>query len=78
MTKEDRDNVRIMLFKNNLSQTWLLSRLAEDGIVIGKSELSYALSGIRAGGKCEKIVQASLKILTDYENNYANARRSSL
>ena len=75
MSKEDRDKIRIMLFRNNLSQTWLICRLAEDGIVTDKSELSGALSGARCGKKIEKIITASLGILEDYENQYGNARR---
>lgn len=75
MSKEERDRIRIKLFTHNLSHTWLIARLAEDGIVTDKSELSGALSGARTGKKIEEIIKAALEILDEYESRYANARK---
>lgn len=65
--KRKRDEIRIMLLNNNLSQVWLIGQLAEKGIITDKSELSSALSGSRTGKKIDKIIDISLQILHDYE-----------
>ena len=75
MLREQRDTIRVMLLKNNLSQTWLINRLAEDGLSVDKAELSGALNGSRQGEKIEKIITASLDILNGYEEQYANGRK---
>lgn len=66
MTRK-RDEIRIKLLNNNLSQVWLINQLAERGITTDKSELSSALSGSRTGTKIDKIIETSLLILHDYE-----------
>lgn len=66
--KAERDKIRIILLDNNLSQVWLINQLADRGIITDKSELSSALSGSRTGAKIDKILSASLEILSDYEN----------
>lgn len=66
--KAERDKIRIMLLNNNLSQVWLINQLADKGVVTDKAELSSALSGSRTGAKIDKIISASLQILSDYED----------
>jgi len=63
---KERDQIRILLLKNSLSQVWLINRLEEHGIMTDKTELSSALSGSRHGAKIEKIIKTSLTILDDY------------
>lgn len=75
MLREQRDRIRVMLLKNNLSQTWLINRLAEEGLSVDKSELSSALSGSRQGEKIEKIINSSVTILESYEEKYAKGRK---
>ena len=57
----------MMLYRNNLRNAWLVDRLAEDGIVTEKTEMSSVLRGIRKGPKAENIILTSLRILTYYE-----------
>lgn len=65
--KNERMQIRIMLMRNSLSQTWLINRLEESGVHTDKTELSSALAGRRKGPKVEKIIQESFNILKEYE-----------
>ncbi len=64
--EKERDEIRILLLNNSLSQVWLINRLEEQGVLTDKSELSSALSGARKGAKVDKIIKVSLQILKDY------------
>jgi len=59
--------IRLMLMRNSLTQTWLINMLDNAGVHTDKTELSSTLSGRRKGAKPEKIITESLKILKDYE-----------
>jgi hypothetical protein len=59
--------IRLMLMRNSLTQTWLINRLENVGVHTDKTELSSALAGRRKGAKVEKVIKESLKILQDYE-----------
>lgn len=65
--KEERDRVRLMLLRNNLTQTWLVNRLESVGVRTDKTELSSALVGRRKGDKVVLIIRKSLEVLRDYE-----------
>lgn len=66
--RQVRDNIRIKLYQNCLTQTWLIERLGEKGILTDKTELSSALAGSRKGAKIDKILTTSSAILKDYED----------
>lgn len=70
--EKERDEVRILLLNNSLSQVWLINRLEEHGVITEKSELSSALSGAGKGAKVDKIIQTSLQILNDYVSKIKN------
>jgi len=65
--REERDRIRMMLYRNTLTNTWLINRLEEKGINTEKSELSSVLRGVRKGAKAESIIKASIEILDFYE-----------
>ena len=52
--KSERDMIRFMLLRNNLTQTWLINRLEMAGISTDKTEMSSALCGRRKGAKGRK------------------------
>ena len=66
--REERDEIRLMLYRNTLTNSWLINRLAERGVETEKTELSSALRGVRKGAKVEKIIKESLEILKFYES----------
>ena len=65
--KEERTQILWLLQKNNLTQTWLINRLADKGIEVCKTNLSDILRGVRRNETSEKVITASLEILEDYE-----------
>ena len=65
--KEKRDRIRLMLYRNALTNTWLINRLEEKGITTDKTEMSSVLRGARKGAKAENIINASIEILEFYE-----------
>lgn len=65
--KEKRDRIRLMLYRNALTNTWLINRLDEKGITTDKTEMSSVLRGARKGAKAEKIINVSVEILEFYE-----------
>ena len=73
--REERDLIRLMLYRNSLSNTWLINRLAERNISTEKTEFSSVLRGMRKGVKAESIILESIKILEYYEKCFplANA-----
>ncbi len=66
--REERDRIRLMLYRNTLTNTWLVNRLEERGIITEKTEMSSVLRGVRKGAKAETIIKTSLEILDDYES----------
>ena len=66
--REERDRIRLMLYRNTLTNTWLVNRLEERGIITEKTEMSSVLRGVRKGAKAETIIKTSLEILNDYES----------
>ena len=65
--REERDRIRLMLYRNTLTNAWLVNRLEERGIITEKSEMSSVLRGVRKGAKAESIINTSLEILEEYE-----------
>ena len=65
--REERDRIRLMLYRNILTNAWLVNRLEERGVVTEKTEMSSVLRGVRKGAKAETIIKTSLEILDDYE-----------
>lgn len=65
--KEKREKIRLMLYRNTLTHTWLIHRLEEKGVKTEKTEMSSVLRGVRKGAKAETIITTSLEILENYE-----------
>lgn len=65
--REERDRIRLMLYRNTLTNTWLVNRLEEKGVNTEKTEMSSVLRGVRKGPKAETIIKTSLEILENYE-----------
>ncbi len=65
--KEEREKIRLMLYRNTLTHTWLINRLEEKGVKTEKTEMSSVLRGVRKGAKAKTIITTSLKILENYE-----------
>lgn len=65
--KEERDRIRLMLYRNTLTNAWLVNRLEEKGVNTEKTEMSSVLRGIRKGPKAKTIIRTSLDILEKYE-----------
>lgn len=66
--REERDRIRLMLYRNTLTNAWLVNRLEERGVNTEKTEMSSVLRGVRKGAKAESIIKTSLEILDDYES----------
>lgn len=66
--REERDRIRLMLYRNTLTNAWLVNRLEERGVITEKTEMSSVLRGVRKGAKAETIIKTSLEILDDYES----------
>ena len=66
--REERDRIRMMLYRNTLTNAWLVNRLEEKGINTEKTEMSSVLRGVRKGAKAESIINTSIEILENYEN----------
>lgn len=65
--REERDRIRLMLYRNTLTNAWLVNRLEEKGVNTEKTEMSSVLRGVRKGAKAETIIKTSLEILENYE-----------
>lgn len=66
--REERDRIRLMLYRNTLTNAWLVNRLEERGVITEKTEMSSVLRGVRKGAKAETVIKTSLEILDDYES----------
>ncbi len=75
--REERDRIRMMLYRNTLTNAWLINRLEEKGIITEKTVMSAVLRGTRKGKKAESIITTSLKILEYYEKCFENFREVS-
>lgn len=65
-------DIRERLKANELSQNWLIRRLALSGIGTDKTELSAVLSGKRSGDKANAIRERSNEIIDEYERLFAS------
>lgn len=72
--REERDRIRLMLYRNSLTNTWLINRLEDNGVKTDKTEMSSVLRGTRSGAKAELIINKSLDILNYYEKHFPSAR----
>lgn len=72
--REERDRIRLMLYRNTLTNAWLVNRLEEKGVITEKTELSSVLRGVRKGAKAETIIKTSLEILENYEEKMEVSR----
>ena len=61
-----RDQLRGMLAEYNLTYAWLCSQLNKLKIDITPTELSLYVTGRRNGPKANKIINASMDVLTRY------------
>lgn len=66
--REEREKIRQMLYRNTLTNVWLINRLEERGIITEKTEMSSILRGVRRGAKAETVIKTSLDILDEYES----------
>ena len=66
--REERDRIRLMLYRNTLTNAWLVNRLEERGVITEKTEMSSVLRGVRKGAKAETIIKISVEVLDDYES----------
>ena len=65
--EDKRLQIKEMLFRNTLTQGWLINRLQKHGVKTDKTELSAILNGRRKGNKVTLVLDTSLLILHDYE-----------
>lgn len=65
--RDERDRIRMMLYRNTLTNAWLINRLEEKGINTEKTEMSSVLRGVRKGTKAKNIIKTSIEILEFYE-----------
>lgn len=72
--REERDRIRLMLYRNTLTNAWLVNRLEEKGINTEKTEMSSVLRGVRKGAKAESIIKTSVEILDYYKKCFPGAR----
>ena len=73
--RDERDRIRLMLYRNTLTNAWLVNRLEERGINTEKTEMSSVLRGVRKGAKAERIIKTSIEILEYYEKFFPEASR---
>lgn len=65
--RNERDQIREMLYRNTLTNSWLINRLEEKGIITDKTVMSSVLRGTRKGDKARSIIINSIQILEHYE-----------
>lgn len=73
--REERDRIRMMLYRNTLTNAWLINRLEEKGVITEKTVMSAVLRGTRKGKKAESIITTSLEILEYYEKCFTGANK---
>lgn len=67
IVEEERRKIQSMLRRNVLTNAWLINRLAKEGIITDKTEMSAVIHGARKGPKACRIINVSLSILEEYE-----------
>lgn len=65
---EEGRKIRTILFNLDLTQVWLIGKLAERGIVTDKTEMSSVLKGTRRGNKADLMLKTSVEILNEYKD----------
>ena len=65
--REQRDEIRLKLYRNQLTNNGLNARLAERGVSADNRELSSVLRGVRKGPKADNIIATAVEILQHYE-----------
>lgn len=82
--REERDRIRLMLYRNTLTNAWLVNRLEERGVITEKTEMSSVLRGVRKGAKAETIMSKQFEgypICVDgkyfFEGTYSKKRKKS-
>lgn len=65
--------IRELLSRNNLTQVWLINRLAAVGETVDKYEMSSTLACVRTGPKADRVIHKSLEILQVYERRMTDA-----
>ena len=65
--KKFRTLVEQKLYENDLTQRKLLELLKNEGFKVDAAELSKAVTGERKTPKAERILDASLDIINEYE-----------
>ncbi len=71
---ESREEIRITLAKNSLSNVWLVNQLSKKGIPTNSSTLSAAITGKRGGEQSEMLIGEALKIVREYEAKMNDGR----
>lgn len=66
--KTVENNIRERLRNIGKTQTWLILRLREQGLIVQTSEFSYILSGVLTTPKAKRVLQVCDEILVEYEN----------
>lgn len=61
------EEVRTMIWRNRLSQTWLIRQLEMAGVRTDDTRLSGYINGRRRGPAAEHTLDASKRILLHYE-----------
>ena len=67
--------IRTILFNLDLTQVWLIGKLAERGIVTDKTEMSSVLKGTRRGKKADLMLKTSIEILNEYKDGYGKENK---
>ena len=67
---EEGRRIRTILFNLDLTQVWLIGKLAERGILTDKTEMSSVLKGTRRGNKADLMLKTSVEILNEYRDGH--------
>ena len=65
--KKIREQIKKLVARENLTFTWLIRQLFDEGVMTDKYEMSATLSGVRTGDKADEILRRSLDILHRYQ-----------
>lgn len=65
--RELTEKVKGGVKRNSLTYTWLISQLADKGLLTDKYEMSATVAGTRLGAKADEILRLSVDILAEYE-----------
>lgn len=59
--------IKETLWRNHLTNVWLVAQLEKCGMEVSQTEFSQALTGARQNVKSEMIIDRALEVLADYE-----------